>query len=74
MIGPLNYFCPNIIFYFSKISGKEAFDVINREKLVIWMNKLRQNDGSFVMHEGGEVDIRGVYCALSAAHLSNIYR
>jgi len=55
------------------LGGKEAFDVINREKLVIWMNKLRQNDGSFVMHEGGEVDIRGVYCALSAAHLSNVY-
>ena len=55
------------------LGGSEAYDVIDREKLAKWMNNLRQEDGSFVMHIGGEVDIRGVYCALSAAHLSNIY-
>jgi prenyltransferase beta subunit len=32
-----------------------------------------QPDGSFVMHQGGEVDIRSVYCALSAACLTNVY-
>ena len=41
------------------LGGEEAYQVINREKLAQWMNKLRQDDGSFVMHEGGEVDIRG---------------
>jgi len=25
------------------------------------------------MHEGGEIDIRGVYCALSVARLTNIF-
>ena len=25
------------------------------------------------MHAGGEVDIRGVYCALSIARLTNVY-
>jgi protein farnesyltransferase subunit beta len=25
------------------------------------------------MHEGGEADIRGVYCALSIARLTNVY-
>ena len=30
-------------------------------------------DGSFVMHVGGEVDIRGVYCALSVARLTGVY-
>ena len=25
------------------------------------------------MHEDGELDIRGVYCALSAARLTNVY-
>ena len=28
---------------------------------------------SFVMHSGGEVDIRGVYCALSVARLTHVY-
>lgn len=30
---------------------------------------MKQADGSFVMHEGGEVDIRGAYCAASVATL-----
>ena len=33
------------------------------------MNKLRQNDGSFVMHEGGEVDIRGVYVSSTTIYI-----
>ena len=45
----------------------------NREKMVLWLDRLRNSDGSFMMHVDGEVDIRGVYCALSAARLLNIY-
>ena len=41
--------------------------------LVEWMNQLRLDDGSFIMHIGGEVDIRGVYCALSVAMLTNTF-
>ena len=55
------------------ILGQEALDIVNREKLVLWLDSLRQTDGSFIMHTGGEVDIRGVYCALSAARLTNTY-
>lgn len=55
------------------ILGQEALEIVDREKLVLWLDSLRQNDGSFIMHEGGEVDIRGVYCALSAARLTNTY-
>ena len=40
-------------------------DLFHRDKLVKWMDTLRLSDGSFVMHKDGEVDIRGVYCALS---------
>ncbi len=51
-----------------------AFHVVDRAALVKWMNSLRNPaDGSFVMHEDGEVDIRGVYCALSVARLLNVY-
>ncbi|KHJ95886.1 prenyltransferase and squalene oxidase repeat-containing domain protein [Oesophagostomum dentatum] len=33
---------------------------------------MKQPDGSFTMHDGGEVDIRGSYCALSVAALCGI--
>ncbi len=55
------------------LGGEEAYSAINRETLVRWMDSLRQDDGSFIMHIGGEVDIRGVYCALTVAFLTNIY-
>jgi len=55
------------------IGTEEAYKVINRQTLVKWMDRLRCPDGSFTMHEGGEIDIRGVYCALSVASLLNIY-
>ncbi|KAJ3202339.1 hypothetical protein HDU82_007429 [Entophlyctis luteolus] len=51
------------------IGTKEAFDCIQREKLYAWLLRLKQPDGSFVMHEGGEVDIRGSYCAASVCSL-----
>lgn len=34
---------------------------------------MRSPDGAFSLHVDGEIDIRGVYCALSVATLTNIY-
>lgn len=34
--------------------------------------RMKQPNGSFTMHEGGEVDVRGSYCAASAASLCGI--
>ena len=47
--------------------------MVERERMVRWLDRLRNSDGSFMMHIDGEVDIRGVYCALSTARLLNIY-
>jgi len=55
------------------IGTEEAYKVINREAMVSWMDRLRCEDGAFTMHVDGELDIRGVYCALSTARLTNIY-
>lgn len=46
--------------------------VIDRRAMHDWLVSLKQPDGSFVMHEGGEVDIRGSYCALTVATMLNI--
>ncbi|GBN51621.1 Protein farnesyltransferase subunit beta [Araneus ventricosus] len=52
---------------------KEAYDVIDRAKLLKFLFRLKKKDGSFRMHEGSESDIRGVYCALSVAMLTSIW-
>ncbi|ETE72721.1 Protein farnesyltransferase subunit beta [Ophiophagus hannah] len=54
------------------IGTEEAYNVINREKLLEYLYSLKQPDGSFIMHIGGEVDVRSAYCAASVASLSNI--
>ncbi|KAG5277253.1 hypothetical protein AALO_G00115420 [Alosa alosa] len=54
------------------IGTEEAYNVINREKLLDFLFSVKQPDGSFVMHVGGEVDVRSAYCAASVASLTNI--
>lgn len=47
--------------------------MIDRQKLVQWLKRLRLPDGSFLMHLDGEVDVRGTYCALAVAKLTNVF-
>ncbi|XP_050297473.1 protein farnesyltransferase subunit beta [Anthonomus grandis grandis] len=54
------------------LGTEEAFKLINRDKLYKFLQSVRQPDGSFAMHVGGEIDIRGAYCALSVASMTNI--
>ncbi|KAI9313084.1 terpenoid cyclases/protein prenyltransferase alpha-alpha toroid [Dichotomocladium elegans] len=54
------------------IGTQEAYDVIDRESLYAFLLSMKQPDGSFTMHTGGEIDIRGSYCALSVAALTNL--
>lgn len=43
-----------------------------RKRLYEFLKSVKQPDGSFCMHAGGEVDIRGAYCALSVASMTDI--
>ncbi|XP_022913911.2 protein farnesyltransferase subunit beta [Onthophagus taurus] len=54
------------------IGTKVAYDTIDRNKLEEFLWSVRTPEGAFIMHRDGEVDIRGVYCALAVAHLTNI--
>ncbi|XP_060527006.1 protein farnesyltransferase subunit beta [Cylas formicarius] len=54
------------------VGTHEAYRIIDRQKLYAFLMSVKQSDGSFAMHNGGEVDIRGVYCALSVASLTGI--
>ncbi|KAG0226125.1 hypothetical protein BGW42_003914 [Actinomortierella wolfii] len=54
------------------IGTKEAYNLIDREKLLQFLLRVKQPDGSFIMMDGGETDVRGSYCALAAATLANV--
>ncbi|KAI7879783.1 terpenoid cyclases/Protein prenyltransferase [Lichtheimia hyalospora FSU 10163] len=54
------------------LGTKDAYDVIDRELLYAFLLRMKQPDGSFTMHTGGETDIRGSYCALSVAAMTNL--
>jgi protein farnesyltransferase subunit beta len=40
--------------------GDDAFGLIDREKLYAWLMSMKQGNGGFLMHHGGEVDARYV--------------
>ncbi len=46
--------------------------MINRKELHNFLLTMKDPCGGFRMHHGGEVDIRGTYCALSAAFITGI--
>lgn len=50
-----------------------AYEVINRKELKKFLKRVKQPNGSFAMHVDGETDIRGAYCAIAVARLTNVY-
>lgn len=57
----------------SIIGTDEAYDSIDRSSLQKFLWTVRDVDGSFALHKGGEQDIRGAYCAISIAKITNTY-
>lgn len=58
----------------ASLCRRDALDIINRDTLADWMRKLHQPDGSFLMHLGGEADVRGAYCATAVAKLTGLLK
>lgn len=54
------------------IGTPEAFELIDRRGLYEYLLRMKQPDGSFTVHEGGEMDIRGIYTALASAAMANV--
>ena len=44
------------------LSDEQSLHKIDRDALQNWFLSIRQVDGSFSMHEGGEADVRATYC------------
>ncbi|CAJ0590175.1 unnamed protein product [Cylicocyclus nassatus] len=56
----------------ASLQSEEALKAINLDNLSRFLHRMKQPDGSFTMHDGGEADIRGTYCALSVAALCGL--
>ncbi|KAJ1735940.1 CAAX farnesyltransferase (FTase) subunit beta [Coemansia sp. Benny D160-2] len=54
------------------VGGEEAYSVVDRHAMYRWLMEMKQHDGSFAVHTGGEIDVRGIYCALVIASMLNI--
>lgn len=54
------------------IGSEAAFASINLSGLNQFLQAMRRPDGSFSVHEGGENDVRGAYCAIVVASLTGI--
>lgn len=52
------------------IGTERAFEAIDRKTLLQFLWAVRESSGAFRMHVDGETDIRGVYCAVTVAKLS----
>ena len=49
-----------------------GWDAIDRAAMYDWMMRLKQPDGSFLVHEQGEIDVRATYCVVAISMLLGI--
>jgi protein farnesyltransferase subunit beta len=54
------------------IGTAEAYAVIARAQLGPFLSRMKQEDGAFSMHDDGEADVRGAYCAMAVAALTGL--
>ncbi|KAL9239234.1 hypothetical protein vseg_013574 [Gypsophila vaccaria] len=54
------------------LGGDKALSSINRDTLYAFLLRMKDPNGSFRMHEKGEIDVRACYTAISAASILNI--
>lgn len=54
------------------VGDEEGYAMINRKTLKTWIMSLKQANGGFAIHRGGEVDARAAYLALSVAALLDL--
>ncbi|KAL1537141.1 protein farnesyltransferase [Salvia divinorum] len=54
------------------VGGQNSLSSINREKLYNFLLRMKDASGGFRMHDGGEVDVRACYTAISVASVLNI--
>ncbi|WOL10965.1 hypothetical protein Cni_G19725 [Canna indica] len=54
------------------LGSEMALSSIHRENLVKFLHRMKDSSGAFRMHDGGEIDVRACYTAISVASVLNI--
>ncbi|CAM6102076.1 unnamed protein product [Calypogeia fissa] len=54
------------------LGGEKALSSINRKKVLQFLLRMKDPCGGFRVHDDGEMDMRGSFCALAVAHLLDI--
>ncbi|XP_031379770.1 protein farnesyltransferase subunit beta [Punica granatum] len=54
------------------LGGHRALSSIHRDSIYAFLRQMKQPNGGFRMHDGGEVDVRACYTAISVASILNI--
>lgn len=54
------------------VGGDSVYEVVDRRAMWKWLCALKQPNGGFQMAVGGEVDVRGAYCATVVISLLNL--
>ncbi|KAF8011439.1 hypothetical protein BT93_J1912 [Corymbia citriodora subsp. variegata] len=54
------------------LGGSRSLSSINRDKVYNFLRQMKQPSGGFRMHDGGEIDVRACYTAISVASNLNI--
>ncbi|KAL1847644.1 CAAX farnesyltransferase (FTase) subunit beta [Diaporthe australafricana] len=54
------------------VGGDTVYEIVDRRAMWKWLCALKQPSGGFQMAVGGEVDIRGAYCAAVVVSLLNL--
>lgn len=54
------------------LGSDRALSSINRDKLYTFLLEMKDSSGAFRMHDGGEIDVRACYTAISVASILNI--
>lgn len=51
---------------------EEAYKIVDRSKMYDFLMRMKCPQGGFTMHEEGETDMRGCYCAIAVASMLHI--
>ncbi|OKL59978.1 hypothetical protein UA08_04797 [Talaromyces atroroseus] len=54
------------------VGGNDAYQLVDRKAMWLWLGKLKQPDGGFRLVADGEEDVRGAYCAIVTISLLNL--
>uniref|UniRef100_A0A7S1F983 Protein farnesyltransferase subunit beta n=1 Tax=Noctiluca scintillans TaxID=2966 RepID=A0A7S1F983_NOCSC len=54
------------------IAGGPAYSAIDRAKVYKFLMRMKDEGGGFKMHDEGEIDMRGTYCAVAVASMLHI--